>query len=442
MIKNSVLFIFISWFLLACVHDDDYKNPSVNQGRLMQATVYISDLLKTAPVFTGKNGIEAQAFTNGEILEGYVISTDHAGNFYKNLFLVTEDGTQGIVLSINKSSLYTYYPLGSKLYIKLDDLYYGKQNGMVQIGMLPTQPEKYIVDQITPSVMKSNIILGKDQKNDEELVIKRNSAGKLLTAREVNNNEKYLCTLVEISGVEFNDPGKTFVRNNSSTDNQVNTINLNYFAVPISNYASFAGYKIPYGEGKLRGIMTRYDGKYKTYRLNLRTIEDVKDFPLTQPFFIETFNKVSNVSVRPKINNAIGFDNSQSVTYSDPYGKADIRTSGTSFPSPLVWFPANTNASLIIDHINTSGHKQIILSFKLNVGIFNSLDIGFVDDLIVKCNDVEVELPHIALDISNNKNTFYTVRIPIPDGTQKIEFFGSASKNKKGIRIDTIQLED
>lgn len=437
-----MLFIITSWFLMSCVHDDDYKDPPVNQGQVIGATLDIPYLLKTAPVFTGKNGVEARAFSNGEVLEGYVISSDHAGNVYKNLFVVTEDGSQGIMLSINKSSLYTDYPLGSKIYIKLDNLCYGKQNGMVQIGLLPTQPEKYVVDPITPSIMNSNIVLGKDKKNEEELVIKTNASGKLLTVKEINNNEKYLCTLVEISGVEFNEPGKTFVRNHSSTDNQINTMNLNYFAVPVSNYASFSGYKIPYGEGKLRGIMTRYDGMYKTYRLIIRTIDDVKDFPTTQPFFIETFNKVSDVLSKPKINNAIGFDNSQPVTYNDRYGKADIRTSGVSFPNPLVWLPAKTNASLLIDHINTSGHKQMTLSFKLNVGIFNSFDIGYVDDLILKCNDIEIELPHIALDVSNNKNTFYTVRIAIPDGTQKIEFFGSASKNKKGIRIDNIQLED
>jgi hypothetical protein len=442
MIKYTILFSIASWFLMACVHDDDYKNPPINQGQVIRATVNIPYLLKTAPAFTGKNGVEALGFSNGEILEGYVISSDHAGNIYKNLFIVTEDGTQGIMLSINKSGLYADYPLGSKIYIKLDNLYYGKQNGMVQIGMFPANPDKYVVDQITPSIMKSRVVLGKDKKNEEELVIKTNASGKLLTVKDVNNNEKYLCTLVEISGVEFNEPGKTFVRNHSSTDNQINNTNLNYFAVPVSNYASFSEYKIPYGEGKLRGIMTRYDGMYKTYRLIIRTIDDVKNFPTTRPFFSETFNKVSDVSTKPKINNAIGFDNSQPVTYSDPYGKADIRTSGISFPNPLVWFPAKTNASLIIDHINTFGHKQMILSFKLNAGIFNSFDIGYVDDLILKCNDVEIELPHIALDVNNNKNTFYTVRIAIPDGTQKIEFFGSASKNKKGIRIDTIQLED
>ena len=441
MIKKTIVF-FISWLLLSCVHDDDYKAPQVNEGQEMKATLDIPYLLRTAPVFTGKNGVEAISFSKGEILEGYVISSDQAGNIYKNLFIVTEDGTQGVMLSINTSSIYTHYPLGSKIYIKLEGLYYGKQNGMVQIGLPPTQPERYVVDQITPSVMSSNIILGKDKKNEDELVIKTNDAGRLLTVKDVNNNEKYLCTLVEVNDVIFNDAGKTYVRNNASTDNQINNISLNYINVPISNYASFAGYKIPYGEGRLRGIMTRYDGTYKTYKLILRTIDDVKDFPTTKPFFIETFNQVSNVSTKPKINLATGFDNPLPVSYSDPYGKADIRTSGAAFSNPLVWLPTNTDSSLVIDHINTSGHMAMILSFKLNVNIFNSNEIGYVDDLILKCNGVEIALPHTLLTVDNNKNMFYTVRVNIPDGTEKIEFFASASKNKRGFRIDTIQLED
>lgn len=445
-IKPQIILLFIlSFSLMGCVHDDDYNSPPENHGQILTPTVSIAQVCATAPVYTGNTADDATPeslpFKNGDILEGYVISTDEGGNIYKNLFIVSEDGRQGIMLSVNKSSLYNLYPLGSKIYVKLDGLYYGKQNGMVQIGMKPTQSKKYIVDQINPSVITSNIILGVDKKSEEDLVIKTNAAGKPLTVKDVNNNEMYLNTLVELSNVEFNDAGSAFVRENLTTNNQLNDFNVNYFTARVSNYATFAGYKIPYGEGKVRGIMSRYDGSAKTYQLLIRTINDVKDFPKTVPFFSETFNNINNITTKPKIGVATGFDNT-TVTYSDPYGKADIRTSGSSFPSPAVWFPANNNASLVINNINTTGRTNMTLSFKFNANIFAATDKAYVDDLTLKCNEVEIPLPHQELNISNNKNVYYTVRVAIPNGTTKIEFFGQSAKNKLGMRIDNIKIEN
>lgn len=441
-IKHQIILLFIfSFYLMGCVHDDDYNSPPQNKGQVLTPTLSIAEVHSTAPVYTGNTVNdtipESIPFKKGDILEGYVISTDEGGNIYKNLFIVSEDGKQGIMLSINKSSTYNMYPLGSKIYVKLDGLYYGKQNGMVQIGMKPTQSKKYIVDQINPNIISSNIILGVDKKSEEELVIKTNSAGEPLTVNDVKNNEKYLNTLVEISDVEFNEAGSTFVRGNLNTNNQVDTIKVTNFTVRVSNYAAFGGNIIPYDKGKLRGVMTRYDGKYNTYQLLIRTINDVKEFPKT--IYAESFNKVNDIAGKPKIGIATGYDNKM-VTYSDPYGKTDIRTSGTAFQSPAIWFPSNTNASLVIDKIDTQGYTNMKLSYRFNANIFAAADKAYVDDLVIKCNDIKIQLPHKELNVSNNKNIYYTVKVAIPDGTTKIEFLGQSEKNKLGMRIDNIRI--
>ncbi|MDR1877064.1 MAG: DUF5689 domain-containing protein [Flavobacteriaceae bacterium] len=441
---QKIMIMVMSLSFMACVHDDDYDTPPENEGQVLTSTIDIPQIKATAPVYTGNvahDSIpESIPFANGEILEGYVISTDQGGNVYKNLFIVTDDGKQGILLSINKSSIYTSYPLGSKIYVKLDGLYYGKQNGMVQIGMKPTQSTRYIVDQITPSVMASNIILGKDKKDEEDLVIKTNSGGNPLTINDVNNNESYLCTLVELSNMEFNDAGSTFVRENVATSNQVNDFNLDYFAIRVSNYATFAGYIIPYGVGKIRGVMTRYDGSYNTYQLLIRTIDDVKEFDFTLPVFYETFTDCQKsdgsawVSPWAKIANVTGFDMGDPVTYSDPYDAADVRS--TASINKHVWLPANRESSLVISGINTLGYHDLKLSYKIRT---NSSTPSDVNILRVKYNGVELTIP--PLTVANSE--YVTIKIPddIPSlSSATLEFYTTLSLNTVGIRLDNIKI--
>lgn len=76
---------------------------------------------------------------NGQhvIVSGRVISNDRAGNIYKSLYI--QDATGGLVLSINKNSLYNDYRMGQEVVIDLTDMYIGKYNGLQQMGF----PEWY-----------------------------------------------------------------------------------------------------------------------------------------------------------------------------------------------------------------------------------------------------------------------------------------------------------
>ena len=59
---------------------------------------------------------------NGQhvIVSGRVISNDRAGNIYKSLYI--QDATGGLVLSINKNSLYNDYRMGQEVVIDLTDM--------------------------------------------------------------------------------------------------------------------------------------------------------------------------------------------------------------------------------------------------------------------------------------------------------------------------------
>ncbi|MDR2121545.1 MAG: DUF5689 domain-containing protein [Flavobacteriaceae bacterium] len=442
-IQRIMILFVISLSFMACVHDDDYNEPTKNEGEVLIPTITIPQVHATAPTYTGlvnDTVPESITFAKGAILEGYVISTDQGGNVYKNLFIVTDDGKKGVMLSINESNIYTHYPLGAKIYVKLEGLYYGKQNGMVQIGMKPTQSTKYIVDQIPPNVMASNIILGKDKKDEEDLVIKTNSSGKPLTVDDVKGNEAYLCTLAEISEVSFNDAGSTFVRGDANTDNQVNSVNIAAFTARVSNYANFAGYKIPSGKGKVRGVVTRYDkGTDKIYQFLIRTIDDVK---FDTPVFEETFTNCkksdgsSLSSPWAKIANIVGFDGGALVKYSDPTGYTDVRF--TSSINNHAWFPANRNSSLVITGINTTGHSKLKLSYSIRT---NYPNVSKADILKVKCNGVDLTIPP-SLTMTNSG--YVTVEIDnIPSSPSlTLEFSTTVDLNTVGIRLDNIKIAE
>ena len=67
------------------------------------------------------------------VIAGKVISDDHSGNVYRELYLQDETGV--ISVKIGLSSLYSDYKLGQTVYVKCSGLTIGQYNGMPQLGV-------------------------------------------------------------------------------------------------------------------------------------------------------------------------------------------------------------------------------------------------------------------------------------------------------------------
>ena len=74
------------------------------------------------------------------VISGYVVSSDHAGNVYRSLYI--QDATGAIEIKTGRTSQYAEYPLGRKLYVKCQDLVLGQYGGALQLG-LPSSEDKY-----------------------------------------------------------------------------------------------------------------------------------------------------------------------------------------------------------------------------------------------------------------------------------------------------------
>jgi hypothetical protein len=173
-------------------------------------------------------------------------------------------------------------------------------------------------------------------------------------------------------------------------------------------------------------------------------------------FFKETFNKVTKTkdgmiisSPWPKISAATNFDGeAEGAVYSDPYGLADVRKLNGSGEiakkEVFVWFPANKESSLIIRNIRLGNRKNITLRYNFNANIYNSDDVSNTNRLKIKFNEIELSVPAIQLNVSNNKNKYKGVMIRIPEELVKefstLEFISEAANNDRGFRVDDIEL--
>jgi len=80
--------------------------------------------------------------TENWIIKGQVVSSDKAGNVYRELYI--QDATGGIDVKVGKSSMYNDYKVGQWIYVKCQDLTLGEYgyksgnyggDGMLQLGM-------------------------------------------------------------------------------------------------------------------------------------------------------------------------------------------------------------------------------------------------------------------------------------------------------------------
>ena len=163
---NSVNYkILLGAFLLmlgvtSCVQDDDFTvSPvEINEPNIEGTITSVDgvvDILLQEINDEGDEGVKVTFEETGLVMEGYVISSDRAGNFFEELILQdkAENPTAGIRVPIDINPLYVTYEFGRKIYIKLDGLSVGMENGVPTLGVLAGDE----VDQI-PSFREKEFI--------------------------------------------------------------------------------------------------------------------------------------------------------------------------------------------------------------------------------------------------------------------------------------------
>lgn len=257
-ILSFLLMAFVVSGFTACVNDDDYSIPD-----------FVVEEPDVTVNFTIANALELVSGTPTRIeseeplyLEGYVVSSDEAGNFHKNLVIqdLPENPTAGITISTHATDMYTFFEPGRKVYVRVDGLYVGVYRGLPSLGESGDEVERMSVEEFDERVLRSN--------TKEEIV------PTVISMEQVSDS--HLNTLIQFNNVEFpaNYDGLTYANPNDNfgVDRTVKDCFNNTVIMRNSGYADFKEELLPTGNGTLVSVLSVFNG---TYQLLIRDTEDV-----------------------------------------------------------------------------------------------------------------------------------------------------------------------
>lgn len=246
----------LSVITFSCVEDDDFNIPDtapanifVPDSNLVDMTAVISqiDQSQTGLVTFG---------ANNQFVEGYVISSDEAGNFFEELIIqdAVENPTAGIKVLIDNSPLFTTYSIGQRVYVRLDGLTASISNGVPVLGINGIGGD---VEKIAPALQDSVIF------RDSEIF---NIIPTQVTGPSEFTTDKLL-TLIQLPGAQFTDAdvanGITFAAESTDQFDGVRFVQTcgDFFAAPIrletSTFSDFKALRVPGGSGSITAVLQR-----------------------------------------------------------------------------------------------------------------------------------------------------------------------------------------
>lgn len=207
-----------------------------------------------------------EVLTEDKTIGGVVVADDRSGQFYKSI--VIQDETGGISIKLDGFELYTEYPIGRLVYVKIKGLYLGDYNRMIELGgNVDYSSSSPRLDYIAAPLIDQYLIKG---------TLDNAVQPKIVTVGELN--ESLQNTLVQLQGYEFSaaDTAKTYADPGLS----VSAVNFTLrscagesIILRNSSYADFAGYNVPNGNGAITAIYSVFG---TTKQLNIRDTSDVQ----------------------------------------------------------------------------------------------------------------------------------------------------------------------
>ncbi len=256
-LKPTAIALLSLFAITSCVKDDDYDIPNPNGEKTLPS---FSGQVVGFDTAIGKAATNVTTYGADEAIEGYVISSDEAGNFYQKIYIQNEDKTKGVTVAINKTGLYTDFPLGAKVQLRLKGLTSQINNGGVDFGsgIFQANNGRTSVGRMSEAIAKNHLFdKGGVRKTLAELAKADTSINTLKVEANVNQ-------LITLKGVHFKtaDVGKEMHQKTNDarqgtdytlTDAQGNTIPFR-----TSRYAKFKDEKVPAGTLDITGVLTKF----------------------------------------------------------------------------------------------------------------------------------------------------------------------------------------
>lgn len=258
----------------SCVTDgfgkEDWDVPTLAcNNKYEAANMSLADFVAQAP----SNG--SITITEDQIIDGYVISSDENGSFYKTISFQDkpENPSIGLQIEINKSNNYLDFPVGTHIRINAKGLVLGKDRGVIKLGSV--DPE-FAIGRISEAQLGNHLSVVCSDNKADIVQIKPIELNSLQEAK----NDIYINKLVSVPNVQFVDTDilgeegvKSYLNvpkadtNRELIDNDKKTAILR-----VSQYASFGTEKLPTGNGRITFVVSKYNS---TFQMMIRSTADI-----------------------------------------------------------------------------------------------------------------------------------------------------------------------
>ncbi|MCK5401396.1 MAG: choice-of-anchor J domain-containing protein [Flavobacteriaceae bacterium] len=260
---NKILTLFsaltVMVFLSSCVDDDDYSTPNI---------IVTDPGLKANATFRNLVSRYLQAVSDGDeiavieidegplLIEGYVVSSDQAGNFFEEIVIQNKvDGSSdsadprlGFNVEVNVKGLYETYEVGRKVFIKMNGLAIGESHGVYTIG----KPEGNDIGQIQEFEYRDFII-----RSTEVVIL----TPKLITIGELTEADENTLIQLENMQVHRNSIAFTYAGEPSDEFDGFRTLEScdenGTIALQTSTFSDFKSLQVPQNKGTIQAIFTR-----------------------------------------------------------------------------------------------------------------------------------------------------------------------------------------
>jgi len=274
------LILPVSLFALAACDTFDDEAPSFDRSVYEQDIAASDTNITIAQVKTKyKAAISSSSYQlvkEDLVFAAYVIGNDVSGNLYQTLVL--RDGDDAITISINKTSLWVNFPVGTHVTVNLNGMYVGGYGKMAKIGMPYKNSNGNIrLSGIPSQLLDTNIKIIGYNENAPEVTPKEVDAAWLERA----DKDEWASVLISMKNVLVKGyMGRAifakYSDSDASTGNGVNdTIYCDgkKYLLRTSTLCDFASDTIPTDTIKeLRGILTRYNS---AWQVQLRSLDDI-----------------------------------------------------------------------------------------------------------------------------------------------------------------------
>ena len=246
------------FFELGC--NKKFDSPPAYGGPDIQPNLSIMELRKMH--FPGN----FEKILDDLFIEGIIVADDRKDNFYKTIVL--QDSTAGITIRMDGTGLFTNYPVGRRITVRLKNMWMGEYAKMLQLGSgvdrsNPAYPE--IIPIPTPLF---------------ELFLVKKEFNNTLIPKQVRIDEltdSLQSCLIKIDNVEFSvgDTGKTYADaiNKVSDNTIVKACSGGSIYLRTSGFANFASAKTPRGNGSIIAIFSVFNSEKQ---LLLRDTSDIQ----------------------------------------------------------------------------------------------------------------------------------------------------------------------